>query len=220
MKWSERERCILASLIALLPNKIFVCLASSPNFAAFSSNFVICLTVCQCTSLFEAILDHQVFVLAKDPWFGEGQFEQRQTSNLFLYLTRVLVVLVHIDADVAVAAVLVGRALLARARVLLLFLLDQRLHEARNLNYAEGLTPTIPILWLCKLVRSIWIRTGNGIHPKFVILTRISKFGKRQKIVSNGIKKIVSILKNENSLPPCNPAIHWFNVASLQLERP
>ena len=48
-------------------------------------------------------------------------------------LTRVLVVLVDIDADVAVAAVLVGRALLARARVFLLFLLDQGLHQARHL---------------------------------------------------------------------------------------
>ena len=139
-----------------------------------------------------------MFVLAKRLMFVSKGSSIRKSSKWelesALWLTWVLVVLVDVDADVAVAAVLVGRALLARARVLLLFLLDQRLHEARNLNYAEGLTPTIPILWLCKLVRSIWIRTGNGIHPKFVILTRISKFGKRQKIVSNGIKKIVSIL--------------------------
>lgn len=60
-------------------------------------------------------------------------------------LTRVLVVLVDIDADVAVAAVLVGRALLARARVLLLFLLDQRLHQARHLHQEKLVSDILSI---------------------------------------------------------------------------
>ena len=69
------------------------------------------------------------FALPRLTAFCHLSSEKKVNPNL----TWVLVVLVDIDADVAVAAVLVGRALLARARVFLLFFLDQSLHQARHL---------------------------------------------------------------------------------------
>ena len=49
-------------------------------------------------------------------------------------LTWVLVVLVHIDAHLTVAAVLIGRALLARTRIFFFLLVNERLDQARDLN--------------------------------------------------------------------------------------